>query len=244
MRKISGDETITSSVGDSYDRLTESYLPTRSTALYNEFDRRLRSMQDQSIAQLLSDLHLSIPTFALARTPDTHHSGNEDQISETLSRLSFDAGTRKRLSAQQNSHTPAEKNLSNIRNVLSQWELGTDPATYIPPAALEPNDLSLDEGTTQLPQAAATDDPRRAVKLPRSSLPSNTGPPFQMEAPPSPSAGASLPTYKNQSQVHFETDTQSRSQDFASTQIVPGPFGSRNAPSFRRSLGKKRTIGF
>lgn len=245
MRKISGDKTIASSVGDNYDRFAESYLPIRSAAPYNGFDGKLRSMQDQSIAQLLGDLHLSIPTFALARTQETHQSGNEDQISETLSRLSFDAGTRKRLTAKQDSHTLAETSLSTVWNVLSQWELGTDPSTYIPPTLPETLDLSLDDGSTQLAATAATDyTTRAAVKLPRASLPSNSGPPFSMEAPPSPSAGASLPTFKNQSQVHFETDTQSQSQDFASTQIVPGPFGSRNAPSFRRSLGKKRTIGF
>lgn len=245
-RRISGDVTTASDVGDSYDRLGESYLFTRNTDLPRESEGRLRSMQDQSIAQLLRDLHLSVPIFVFDRMQDSRQGGNDDQISETLSRLSFGAGVGERASGQYPSAENGRGTSSAVRTVLSHWELGSDPSTYVPPAMFDTHDLSLDKASTQLPIAATADTPPRTVKLPRFNSTLTSAPPIRMDAaPPSPSAGASLPTYKNQSQVQFEPETQSQSQEFASTQIEPGPFGNRTALSFRRSLGgKKRTIGF
>lgn len=243
-RRIGGDETTTLSLGDSYDRLVDSYLFSGNFALQDESARRLRLMQDQSIAQLLRDIHLSAPTFALDRMQDSRPD-NDDQITETLSRLSFGVGSGKHLPTRQKSSSgPANPVSAAVRTALSHWELGSDPSTYVPPALPEADDMALDDDATRPPIASAVDPSTRAVKLPRVSSTYNSAPPVRMDAPPSPSAGASLPTFKIQSQVHFEAETQSQSQDFASTQIVPGPFGSRTALSFRRSLGKKRTIGF
>lgn len=243
-RRISGDGIVAVSVDESWDRLLEWYLPGKKTSPCDQSDETLRSVQNQSIMQLLCDVHLSVPTFALTQSPDMRNSGHDDQISETLARLSFGPRFGNPLSSGKNLQTTGELSPSPIRSVLSQWELGSDPTTYVSPGLPEPHASSLGESGMELPSTIAPDSSTRTVRSPRQSGPSTSRQPIHTALPPTPSGGASLPTTKNQSQVHFAIETQDQSQDYASTQIVPGPFGSRNAPSFRRSLGKKRTIGF
>jgi hypothetical protein len=111
------------------------------------------------------------------------------------------------------------KNLT-LHKLLSQWELGHDPAQYIWPG-----------------ETAHT----AGNQIPIPPMPPFVAPVRERQTSFEPQ---SQPVFASK---RFDAMFADQSQDMAhsSTQVVPGPFGSRNRTSVRKSLGgKKRTIGF
>lgn len=246
-RSITGDEGITPNANDTQERLLERYLPDGGASSRDDHTQDTRGSLTESTAQLLCDIQLSAPTFSWNNLQETVEDENDDQIAENLSKLS--------VSSKATRHLPTEylkpicrKELgeqasSTIKSLRGQWATGSDLSSYTWPGLSNYRDASPDPVGMTASAAMPRSQPAPGT-MSSLSMPGILAPSTQMPFRPPNSAGASLPTLKHQSQVHFEVETQSQTQDFASTQLVQGPFGNRNPLSFRRSLGKKRTIGF
>ncbi|GHJ88229.1 hypothetical protein NliqN6_4631 [Naganishia liquefaciens] len=247
VRSVDGDEELAPNANDTQERLLERYLP--ASAAYGRCDHTqdVEAALAMSSVQLLCDLHLSATT-AWYNRKSTRGDGENDQISENLSKLSVSSKSAS-LHPTEYLEPICRKELfapgtSTIKSLLGQWQFGSDPSTYAWPGLSNYRDFSP-ESTQETSFNPDVTRPRfYAAKQHSLTMPATIASSLQNPYVPSNSAGASLPPLKHQSQVHFETETESQTQDFASTQLVQGPFGNRNPLSFRRSLGKKRTIGF
>lgn len=246
IHSLDGDDGLSLEAKDTQEQLLERYSPISTACTRTDYTQDVESALARSSVQLLCDMHLSATTawHSLGRTVSA---AEKDPISEDLSKLS--------VSSKPASLYPTEylkpickKELdelgsSTIKSLLEQWQTGSDLSSYTWPGLSNYRDPSPD--TIEMTNSAGVPRPRSsAAKQHSLSMPAMIASSMQTPFVPPNSAGASLPTLKHQSQVHFKTDTQSQTQDFASTQLVQGPFGNRNPLSFRRSLGKKRTIGF
>lgn len=247
IHSLDGDDGLAREAKDTQERLLERYSPTSAAYSRTDYTQDVEAALARSSVQLLCDMHLSATT-AWHNPERTDGAAENDQISENLSKLSVSS---KPASLHPTAYLKpiCKKELdelgpSTIKSLLGQWQTGSDLSSYTWPGLSNHRDSSPD--TIEVTNSAAgVPRPRSsAAKQHSLSMPAMIASSMQTSFVPPNSAGASLPTLNHQSQVHFEADTQSQTQDFASTQLVQGPFGNRNPLSFRRSLGKKRTIGF
>lgn len=121
-----------------------------------------------------------------------------------------------------------------LGTLLSQWTLGDDPNAYVWPGK------TCHVGGTQT-AAPDTQEQQQQQQQQQSSIDARN---TQFDRPPSPEPLSSQPMIN--SQLDMPPSSQAGPMDnFASTQTVPGKFGGRvNAPSFRKTFGKKRRVGF
>jgi hypothetical protein len=115
--------------------------------------------------------------------------------------------------------------IATIRSLLAQWQPGTDPAMYAWPGL-----TAHATGTRLLAQEEEVDMPVLNHL--------QGGPPvLELQTQPQP--------LSQHRQIVAHASSQSQGlQEFASTQILPGPFANRQPISTRRGLGKTRTMGF
>ncbi|KAJ9124045.1 hypothetical protein QFC22_000838 [Naganishia vaughanmartiniae] len=250
--RITGEISLASAPSTALESLEEGYLGGIEVYSPDEPLAEVHQRQQDATFRLLCDLHISATTLVSPTDDSAQHNYKDINISETLSRLSFSRpskGTAPRtafLKAMASAEC-SETTSITLQTLSSQWEIGSDPGQYAWPG--KSNHRALDPGE-DLPASLPPPPVRnptsdvRTFRLPRQSALFNSSPALHPLSTPNFGTGESLPISNTPSQVHFEGDSQRQSQDFASSQVLQGPFGGRNGTSFRKSLGKKRTIGF
>lgn len=251
--RITGEISLASESSTGLEALEEGYLGGIDVYSPDEPLGKVHQRQQDAAFRLLCDLHLSATTLAPAAKDSGQQADRDTNISETLSRLSFSPPSkttvpRTAFLKPSSSAECSEITAATIQALSSQWEIGSDPIDYVWPGKSNHRALDAEEDLPEtFPQRPVRNPPSNvpAFRLPRQSALFNSSPALNPPFAPNFGTGESLPMLGTPSQVHFEGDSQRQPQDFASSQVMQGPFGGRNGASFRRSLGgKKRTIGF
>jgi hypothetical protein len=237
-RSIQGDQTLASNTLDAQKRLLERYIPVNDA---NAPD--VTASLKLATAELLCDIKLSAPAFVY-RNSEEMDQGEDDQMGESVDSKITQRLPTQYLKPEFKKKTLNDPGLSTIKSLVGQWKVGTDVSDYKWPGLSNWREPSPDLDADKPSLASIPRSQPASARTRASSLRPITPPPIQSPSRPQDSAGPSRPRRKHQSQVHFAEDTQSQTQDFASTQLVPGPHGNRKPVSFRRPLAKKRRTGF
>ncbi|KAJ9097745.1 hypothetical protein QFC21_004783 [Naganishia friedmannii] len=253
IHKITGEISLASSPNTGLEALEQGYLGGIDVYSPDEPLGRVHQRQQDATFRLLCDLQLSATTLTSSTNDNEQQADKAINISETLSRLSFSPPSkstvpRTTLLKPISTTECLDTNSASIQALSSQWEIGSDPIHYVWPGKSNHRALHAEE---DLPASLPQPPVRKpssivpAFKLPRQSALITSSPALHPLFTPNSGSGESWPMPSTPSQVQFEGDSQRHSKDFASSQVMQGPFGGRNGASFRRSLGgKKRTIGF
>lgn len=244
-RSIQGDQTLASNTLDAQKRLLERYVPSSAATGHDKIPENVTDSLKLATAELLCDIKLSAPTFVYRNSEGMGHGEEDDHMGENV-----DWESARHLPTEYLKPTLSKKNtldapgLSTIKSLVGQWKVGTNVSDYKWPGRSNWREPSPNLDGPKLSAAGMSRSQPAPSRTRASSLRPITPPPIQSPSRPPDSAGPSKPRRKHQSQVHFAEDTQSQTQDFAATQLVPGPHGNRKPVSFRRPLAKKRRTGF
>lgn len=250
--QITGDTSLINVRTEGLEALEEGYLGGVDVYSPKEPLGKVHQRQQDAAFRLLCDLQLSA-TSVTSPTNDSEQRRNKDNITETLSRLSFSPSAKNnvpatRLLRPRTLSKCSDTTSATIQTLSSQWDIGVDPLQYVWPGKSNHRTPDVEgDPPASLPQPPVRNATSNAPgwRLPRQSMLFNSSPAPHPLFTPTFGTGESLPLPSTPSQVHFDGDSQRQTQDFASSQVMQGPFGGRNGASIRRSFGgKKRTIGF